>query len=535
MTPLVRQLPEGTRFADLDPDELRGQVFTHRVVVLRGLAAEGPVDWPASVRRLGPLQPWPFGAVHEIKVDPEAENYLYTTHEVPLHWDGAFKGEIPGILAFQCHRAPPQGAGGETVFVDTVALWNAADEATRERLRRGRYRYTTEKKAHYGGTFTSDVVGRHPITGETVLRYAEPVDDLNPVAVEALTEVGGLHELLHTPGARYQHAWRDGDVVLADNHALLHGRTAFVADAPRHLLRVNVLDDDGDWLTLVRDALRIRRLEFGLAELPIVLIPLGLLGPVDPVRAAGVVAVLWLLYQAGDMANCLADREVDVAGKTALAEAIRRLGVRNVVAQIAASAVVALGLAAWLGLDIFAATVLGILLAVQYSLPPIQAKSRGLLQLPYSASILFVGPMLLVELALTGTMSLSMLAIAVAFGTMQQGALLINIVEDLREDTQHGLRTAGVVLGWRGSVWGALLGNAAGGLALMALLAHRTPLWGWVPFVLAWSWVLWRIGDLVWQVERFPDEARDRLRKRIPELPGWLSWQAWMALVATAV
>ena len=48
--------------------------------------------------------------------------------------------------------------------------------------------------------------------------------------------------------------------------------------------------------------IRIRRVEFALAELPIVLIPLALLwsSDTDPVRATVAVLVLWLLYQAGE-------------------------------------------------------------------------------------------------------------------------------------------------------------------------------------------------------------------------------------------
>jgi len=37
------------------------------------------------------------------------------------------------------------------------------------------------------------------------------------------------------------HHWRTGDIVIADNHALLHGRRAFKQDAKRHLRRVNIL------------------------------------------------------------------------------------------------------------------------------------------------------------------------------------------------------------------------------------------------------------------------------------------------------
>jgi alpha-ketoglutarate-dependent taurine dioxygenase len=99
--------------------------------------------------------------------------------------------------------------------------------------------YNTDKVVHYGGTFTAPLLGRHPVSGEAVLRYAEPVEDLNPVRLEVLLEEMRL--LLYDPAACYDHVWRTGDVVLADNHALLHGRRAFTQAAPRHLRRVNIL------------------------------------------------------------------------------------------------------------------------------------------------------------------------------------------------------------------------------------------------------------------------------------------------------
>ena len=45
---------------------------------------------------------------------------------------------------------------------------------------------------------------------------------------------------LYDPEACYVHAWREGDVLLADNHALFHGRAAFAQEARRRVRRVNV-------------------------------------------------------------------------------------------------------------------------------------------------------------------------------------------------------------------------------------------------------------------------------------------------------
>ena len=88
-----------------------------------------------------------------------------------------------------------------------------------------------------------------PVSGEEVLRFAEPVKDLNPVrlAIDGLPAVrhgeflAEMHRRLNDSAVCYAHEWRPGDVVLADNHALLHGRRAYTQAAPRHLRRVNIL------------------------------------------------------------------------------------------------------------------------------------------------------------------------------------------------------------------------------------------------------------------------------------------------------
>ncbi|MEM6730499.1 MAG: TauD/TfdA family dioxygenase, partial [Myxococcota bacterium] len=48
---------------------------------------------------------------------------------------------------------------------------------------------------------------------------------------------------LHAPESFYAHQWQTGDVVIADNFTLLHGREAFTSRAPRHLQRVHVLSE----------------------------------------------------------------------------------------------------------------------------------------------------------------------------------------------------------------------------------------------------------------------------------------------------
>ncbi|HEX8686465.1 MAG TPA: TauD/TfdA family dioxygenase, partial [Pyrinomonadaceae bacterium] len=219
------------------------------VVVARGFAPLEGEALPAFGRRFGEVLEWDFGEVNELRVRDGAGNYLYTNHEVPFHWDGAFVGRVPRYIIFQCDAAPPPGAGGETLFCDTRRLLERAARDVRESWARVSITYSTEKVVHYGGTFTSPLLASHPVGGEPVLRYAEPVDDLNPVRLEIEGVADGEREAflrdmrrrLREPEVCYAHAWRDGDILVADNHALLHGRRAFAESAPRHIRRVNVL------------------------------------------------------------------------------------------------------------------------------------------------------------------------------------------------------------------------------------------------------------------------------------------------------
>jgi alpha-ketoglutarate-dependent taurine dioxygenase len=245
----IRAATPGAALASVPIPQLRAEVAGHGLAVLRGFAAPSDDEMLAFCRRLGDVLEWEFGAVNELQTRPDARNYLYTNRAVPFHWDGAFVGRVPHYIFFHCQAAPPPGSGGETTFCDTERLLERVTPDERARWERVRITYSTEKVVHYGGTFTAALVGRHPMSGEAVLRFAEPVEDLNPVrlSIEGVHEeeqprfLARMHELLNDPAVCYAHEWRDGDVVLADNHALLHGRRAFRASAPRHLRRVNIL------------------------------------------------------------------------------------------------------------------------------------------------------------------------------------------------------------------------------------------------------------------------------------------------------
>ncbi|MFO0615710.1 MAG: TauD/TfdA family dioxygenase [Polyangiaceae bacterium] len=485
----VVRLADGTAFGDVPVEDLHAWVREHRVVVLRGLRAPERMALPLDARRLGPLQAWTFGSIHELEVKPDTNNYLYTDRAVPLHWDGAFAGEAPRYLVFHCLEAPAKG--GETEFVDTSRVWSKLDEAERDRFRALSFRYSTEKKAHYGGTFTSPLVVEHETRGDAVLRFAEPVDDLNAVRVEAVgldplasaEVIGRVRRALRDPDAILAHPWAAGDVVIADNLGLLHGRRAFPRGGdgrvePRRIRRVNVLRErTRSPLATLRDALRIRRPEFMVAEIPILLIPMLLsrrsIGAVDGIEIA---TLFFLLFHVGDMVNCLADRAVDAVYKTHLSEAVFALGPRSVTAQIAGSCAAALGIAAerslrterWEPIALVAA---GLALGLSYSLRPLWLKGRGLLQIPTLWAVIFVGPMTLVWVSSGRALEPLPIALFAAYGLMQQGIVLVNTAEDIPEDRAAGIRTSAIALGLEGSLVGALLMILVGGAVSLGLFA----------------------------------------------------------------
>jgi alpha-ketoglutarate-dependent taurine dioxygenase/4-hydroxybenzoate polyprenyltransferase len=545
--------PPGTRLADVDVPLLKAWVDEHRVVQLRGISSVAPQVLAAESRRLGPLQPWSFGAVHELKQVSQTENYLYTAHLVPLHWDGAFADAVPHWLVFHCVSAPPDGAGGETVFVDTVRVLERATEDQRQAWTSARFRYTTEKKAHYGGSFVSRAVTKHPALDIPVIRYAEPVEDLNPVRVEPL-DVGPaegarlmseLGAALAAPDVALSLPWREGDFVIADNHALLHGRRAFVDGAPRHIRRVNVLDPDRRMWTLLRAAWRLRRPEFFRAELPILLIPalLGANGPRDlmglPFAESAV--LFFLLFNVGDLVNCWLDRDVDLHRKTHLAEAVALIGRRWIAIQIVGSGVVAALLAVHLGLILgrawmVPAGLLGALLGASYTAPPLRLKSRGLLQLIAYVGLLFVAPMIMVGGVFLPVPSVALTLASLGFGLMQTGVLLVNTAEDLDEDERERIRTVAVVLQARGTIRLARALVPAGAVLFVGVLASRCPpaYWfGLAPLALVACWNERWLARLDREMRgRDEGAGRSAIRTQGKHVPRRLETGAWMGFLA---
>jgi len=73
-----------------------------------------------------------------------------------------------------------------------------------------------------------------------------------------------------------------------------------------------------------------------------------------------------------------------------------------------------------------AAVLLALVIAAAYSVDPIRLKGRGLWQLPFYWLSLFTGPMLFSALLFSDRPSWGVVAVALAYGMLQTGVIMIN-------------------------------------------------------------------------------------------------------------
>ncbi|UXR65304.1 TauD/TfdA family dioxygenase [Bdellovibrio bacteriovorus] len=242
-----------TGLAQLSIATVKELLHQHKLVVIRGISAPARdqfLAFCAGISEMRPLE-WSFGPVMEMKEDQNPQNYLFSREKVPFHWDGAFH-QVPDYLVFSCVQAPNEAAGGETLFTNTEPLYQEASEEIRNHWALLELQYQTDKKAHYGGSIKAPLVQKHPITQAPILRFAEPVEtELNPVSLKISGGDLSLHphflsdmvQKIYAAEYCYKHQWQAGDLLFADNHSLIHGRTAFEKNCPRHLRRIQLIKE----------------------------------------------------------------------------------------------------------------------------------------------------------------------------------------------------------------------------------------------------------------------------------------------------
>lgn len=240
----------------VDVDALREFVLREQLIVLRGFRSFDSSDALADFcERWGEVSVWPFGKVLDLVEQDNPTDHIFDSSYIPLHWDGMYRPQVPEYQVFHCVKAPLPGDGGRTTFSNTRLALDHASPESRNLWSKvvGIYR---RNMAFYSSETVSPIITRHPHRGFTVIRYNEPPAAeegpfVNPPDLEftglADAEYDRFHrdlrKALYAPSSLYAHEWQQGDVVIADNFSLLHGRERFSPKAPRHLRRAHVLSD----------------------------------------------------------------------------------------------------------------------------------------------------------------------------------------------------------------------------------------------------------------------------------------------------
>jgi alpha-ketoglutarate-dependent taurine dioxygenase len=251
---IVEPRCENSSVLDLNVDHLKNLFRAEHLIVLRGFTPfSQPEHFATWCELFGEISIWPFGKVLNLEEQAYPEDHIFDSSYVPLHWDGMYRPQVPEYQIFQCVKAPISGLGGRTTFSNTIDVLRNASPDLLEFWGKATGIYE-RKMEFYDSRTISPIITKHPFRDEKVVRYNEPHQEkngrfVNPpnISFSGLSEEDSvrLHQTLqaalYSPQNFFAHEWEEGDIVIADNFSLLHGREAFVSNSPRQLWRVQVL------------------------------------------------------------------------------------------------------------------------------------------------------------------------------------------------------------------------------------------------------------------------------------------------------
>ncbi|MAZ50057.1 MAG: pyoverdine biosynthesis protein PvcB [Halobacteriovoraceae bacterium] len=220
------------------------------LIVLRGFKGlESEKKFVAFSESFGEVSLWPFGKVLNLLEQKNPADHIFDHSYIPMHWDGMYRKEVPEMQIFNCVKAPLSNHGGETLFSFTKKIIEDLDAETLMSWEKISFSYK-RKMEFYDSKTTAPLICKHQEKNYPVLRYCEPPSQEDghfknhpsfEVHGSKTSIVNELKEWIYSPKYCLAHKWKDGDVVLADNFTLLHGRKRFTSGSPRHLQRIQIL------------------------------------------------------------------------------------------------------------------------------------------------------------------------------------------------------------------------------------------------------------------------------------------------------
>lgn len=247
---------------DAEAAQLQAALHVHGVLVIRGQQL-GPADLVAFARRFGPVE---YGVREDYQLPENKDVYVISNiveNGKPLgnpydgfawHTDLSFLEHPTAYTFLYGIETPPEGA--DTEFASAFRGYERLPPERRAELDRIAVRHSyailhatrkwaaplTEAQKRQFPDIVHPLVRTHPATGRKAL-YLGPNTSL-PVGMDDDAGNRLIHELLELTVRRdnvYAHRWRARDLVIWDNHGVVHRATEYDRERHRRLMhRVTV-------------------------------------------------------------------------------------------------------------------------------------------------------------------------------------------------------------------------------------------------------------------------------------------------------
>lgn len=190
-------------------------------------------------------------------IPSEDRRMIYQKGNYLWHSDSSFKA-VPSLCSLLSARIVPS-AGGNTDFAAMRAAYDALADDVKQRLEglvaehsliysRGTVStaaLTSEMKAELPGAWQT-MVRVNPVNGrKAIYAGAHASHVIGWPREEGRVFIQWLNEFATQPQFCYSHAWRQGDLVIWDNRAVLHRATAYDTVRHKRLMQRTTVRGDG--------------------------------------------------------------------------------------------------------------------------------------------------------------------------------------------------------------------------------------------------------------------------------------------------
>jgi alpha-ketoglutarate-dependent 2,4-dichlorophenoxyacetate dioxygenase len=190
-------------------------------------------------------------------IPPEDRRMIYQKGNYLWHSDSSFK-PVPSLCSLLSARVVPS-EGGNTEFATMRAAYDALPDVLARQLADlvAEHSLVYSRSTVSTGALTTEMRAELPGAWQSMLRV-NPVNGRNAVYAGAHAShvigwpreqgrafVQWLTEFATQPQFRYSHAWRQGDLVIWDNRAVLHRATTYDTRRQKRLMQRTTVRDEG--------------------------------------------------------------------------------------------------------------------------------------------------------------------------------------------------------------------------------------------------------------------------------------------------